>query len=157
MLRKQKLVLMRGIPGSGKSTLARDIAFSHLYKGGRSVATCSTDDYHIENGVYVFKRDMLGSFHVRNQIRAFDFMNNGVELVIVDNTNIKRKAMEPYIDSAIQCKYKVEEIIVGREQLFPNMDAGAHEFDEYIQLCAERNTHGVPKDAIEKMARSFQE
>lgn len=156
MLRKQTLVLMRGLPGSGKSTLAREIAQDHLSYGGNSVAICSTDDYHMENGEYVFKPKMLGDFHVRNQMRAYDLISNGVELVIVDNTNIKRKDMMVYINNAGSCKYQVEEIIIGEEILVPNMDTSPHDFMDYVTLCAQRNTHGVPQDVIERMARKFE-
>tara|TARA_S200002703_G_C3789464_1_gene243591 strand:- start:173 stop:637 length:465 start_codon:yes stop_codon:yes gene_type:complete len=151
-----KMILMRGIPGGGKSTRARELAMTHLIEGGSSVAICSTDDYHMEDGEYVFKPNMLRDFHVRNQIRAYDLMRDGVQLVIIDNTNIKRKDMTIYTSNARACKYEVEEEIVGKEFLVPNMDMDPHAFAGYINTCAERNTHGVPKDVIERMARTFE-
>ena len=150
----KKLVMMRGIPGSGKSTKAQEIARKHLENGGRSVAICSTDDYHMENGEYVFKPKMLGDFHVRNQMRVYDMMNDGVELVIVDNTNIKRKDMMVYISNGGACKYEIEEVIVGEDSLMS--DLTSNHFTSYIDSCAERNTHGVPRDVIDRMARTFQ-
>tara|TARA_R110002126_G_C10490983_1_gene504766 strand:+ start:19655 stop:20119 length:465 start_codon:yes stop_codon:yes gene_type:complete len=152
----KKLVMMRGIPGSGKSTKAQEIARKHLENGGRSVAICSTDDYHMEHGEYVFKPKLLGEFHVKNQIRASGYMDKCIELVIVDNTNIKRKDMMVYINNGQSCGYEVEEVIVGKDKLFPDMDASAHDFTNYIDMCAARNTHGVPKDVIDRMARTFQ-
>ena len=54
--------------------------------------------------------------------------------------------------------YKVEEVIVGKDELFPSLeDADPHKFTDYIHMCAARNTHGVPLEAIERMARKFQE
>lgn len=156
MLRKRTLVMMRGLPGSGKSTLAKEIALDHLHYGGSSVAICSTDDYHMVDGKYVFQPDKLGYFHQLNQRRACDMMDNDVELVIIDNTNVKRADMQIYIDLATQFDYKVEEVLVGEDELFPNLeDASPHKFADYINLCAKRNTHGVPRDAIERMARRF--
>lgn len=149
-----KLILMRGIPGSGKSTMAREIAREALSLGVKSVAICSTDDYHMENGEYVFKPKMLGDLHVRNQMRVYDMMNNGVQLVIVDNTNIKREDMMVYISNGGACKYEVEEVIVGEDSLMS--DPTSPIFTSYIDSCAERNTHGVPKDVIDRMARTFQ-
>lgn len=158
MQRKQKLVLMRGLPGSGKSTLARDIALDHLHYGGSSVSICSTDDYHMVDGEYVFQPDKLGHFHKMNQEKVRNQIRAGVELVIVDNTNIKRKDMKPYIDAAEEFKYSIEEVVVGKEVLRPSLeDANPHRFMDYILMCAQRNTHGVPRDVIEKMARNFQE
>lgn len=153
----KRLVLMRGIPGSGKSTKAKQIACDHIMEHGGSVVICSTDDYHMENGEYVFKPDMLGQFHELNHQQAEAHMRNDVQLVIIDNTNVKRRDMKPYIDSANHFGYTVEEIIVGEDDLFPSLDdANPHTFADYIDLCARRNTHGVPRDAIERMARKFQ-
>ena len=151
-----KLILMRGIPGGGKSTRARELAVEHMASGGSSVAICSTDDFHMEGGQYVFKRHMLGEFHTKNQFRAYDLMKNGIELVIIDNTNIKRKDMMVYKSNAGACKYQVEEVIVGEEFLVPSMDMDPHAFISYVDMCAARNTHGVPRDAIDRMARSFE-
>ena len=53
--------------------------------------------------------------------------------------------------------YEIEEVIVGEDDLFPSLeDADPHRFNDYIDMCFKRNTHGVPRDVIEKMARSFQ-
>ena len=151
----KRLILMRGIPGSGKSTMARQMARDYM-KNGKSVAICSTDDFHMEDGKYVFKPDMLGDFHVRNQILVRELMAIGVGLVIVDNTNIKRKDMKVYISNAGAYRYEVKEVVVGKEYLVPDMDASPHSLEGYIQMCAERNTHKVPKDVIDRMARTFQ-
>lgn len=149
---------MRGLPGSGKSTMARKLMIEHLSWGGKSMAICSTDDYHMVDGEYVFQPEHLGEFHKANQRRADLLMQAGVELVIVDNTNIKRRDMKRYIDVASQNDYMVEEIIVGKERLCPSLeDACPHKFADYIDMCAARNTHGVPREAIERMARSFEE
>ncbi len=144
----KRLVLMRGIPGSGKSTKARAIMIEHLSKRGRSMAICSTDDYHEVNGEYVFNAEMLPQFHELNHERAEEFMKCETELVVIDNTNIKHRDMKCYKDSAEQLGYTVEEVILGKDKL---------KFTDYIQMCAARNTHGVPLEAIERMARKFQE
>lgn len=157
MRRKRTLVLMRGLPGSGKSTLAKSIALDHLRYGGSSVVICSTDDYHFIDDRYVFQPHMLGTYHRQNQLRVKYHMYIGIELIIVDNTNVQRKDMKPYLDYAEELVYKVEEVLLGEDELFPNLkNACPYKFADYIHLCAERNTHGVTKDAIENMARKFQ-
>ena len=149
---------MRGLPGSGKSSLARRTAVEHLREGGSSVAICSTDDYHMVDGVYVFNAEMLGQFHELNHKRAERFMRCETELIIIDNTNVRRRDMKCYKDSAEQLGYEVTEIIVDYNELFPTLDdACPHKLADYVDLCASRNTHGVPREAIEKMARRFQE
>jgi predicted kinase len=148
---------MRGLPGSGKSTLARRTAAEHMRGCGSSVAICSTDDYHMEGEEYVFKPEMLAQFHGLNHLEAQAFMELGTELVIIDNTNIRHRDMKPYKDSADKLGYDVTEIIVEHNELFPSLDsAEPHKFDDYIDLCAKRNTHGVPREAIERMARRFE-
>lgn len=149
---------MRGIPGGGKSTEARRLMIQHLAKKCKSMALYSTDDFHMEEDEYVFKPDRLGEFHVKNQERAAKAMELGIELVIVDNTNIKRRDMKPYVDAGREFNYDIEEVVVGKDRLCPPLDeACPHKFADYIDMCAARNTHGVPREAIERMARSFQE
>ena len=75
-------------------------------------------------------------------------MNLKVELVIIDNTNVRRRDMQPYIESADHYGYDVVEIIVGKDELFPTLD-NADPLANYIDLCADRNTHSVPREAIE--------
>ena len=154
----RQLVLMRGLPGSGKSTRARAIAIRHLSNKGTSMAILSTDDYHMVDGEYIFNAEMLGQFHELNHKRAERFMRCETELVIIDNTNVRHRDMKSYKDSAEQLGYDVLEVIVGRDELFPGMeDACQYKLADYIDVCTERNTHGVPRGAIEKMARRFQE
>lgn len=154
----RKLILMRGLPGSGKSSLAQLLASSHILAGNKSVAICSTDDYHMIDGKYVFNADMLGQFHELNHKEAEGYMKIGIELIIIDNTNIKLRDMRPYRNSAKQLGYTAEEVIVGKEELLSDLEnADPHKFVNYIDMCAKRNTHGVPREAIEKMARRFQE
>ena len=153
----KRLVLMRGIPGGGKSYKAKEIAYHHLVDGGQTIAICSTDSYHMVNGEYVFDAVMLPQFHELNHKRAEQFMRCETELVIIDNTNIKHRDMKPYKDSAYQLGYTVEEVIVGEEYLVPGDEMTRQLIDGYINLCAKRNTHGVPLEAIERMARKFQE
>jgi len=157
----KKLILMRGLPGSGKSTAAREIAAQHMTSDrGQSVAICSTDSYFIEDDKYVFRPEKLGVNHNANQDRVRDLMRVGVEVIIVDNTNTTNKEMKPYKDAAQRHGYDITETLIGREFLFAELDQDvlqdAHRFKDYLALCHERGTHGVPMDVIEKMARRFQ-
>jgi hypothetical protein len=154
----KKLILMRGLPGGGKSTYARQRAMSTLSEGFPGVVICSTDDQFInDKGEYVFDPTLLGVNHQANQLKVLRSMIAGIKIVIVDNTNTTHKEMKPYKDMAATHGYEVEEVLIGREQLFPGMDGSPHALADYIDMCAKRNTHKVPREAILKMARRFEE
>lgn len=153
----KRLVIMRGLPGSGKSTEGRKLALAHMESGGQTVAICSTDSFFMKDGEYVFDANMLGEYHGLNQYKANQYMSMGVELVIVDNTNTTHKEMEPYKYSASNYLYEVVEILVGKDKLFPEPEYFSPQtYANYIDLCVNRNSHGVPKEAIERMARRFE-
>ncbi|KAF4788053.1 hypothetical protein TURU_164176 [Turdus rufiventris] len=57
----------------------------------------STDDFFVENGVYIFEPDFLEDAHKWNQKRARKAMKNGKSPVIIDNTNIHAWEMKPYV------------------------------------------------------------
>jgi len=135
---------MRGLPGSGKSSWARAHAASAILSG-TSVAICATDDYHMVDGEYRFDPDKLGSFHKLNQMRVLAYMMIGTEFIFVDNTNIKRRDFKPYVDAATEHGYDIEEVAIG-----------STDDEDFITLCVERNTHSVPREAIERMAQRFQ-
>lgn len=120
---------------------------------------CSTDSFFINSdGEYVFDAKMLGKYHGMNQYKANQHMFMGTELVIVDNTNTTHKEMEPYKQSARDHLYEVVEMLVGKAELFPELEhTSPHTFKDYIDMCVGRNTHGVPKEAIERMARRFEQ
>jgi tRNA nucleotidyltransferase/poly(A) polymerase/predicted kinase len=132
----RRLVLMRGLPGSGKSTRAKEIAGNH----GKIF---STDDYF--GDPYVFDGSKIAQAHQWNQDRTAKAMAAGHPLVVVDNTNIKREHMEPYLKLAKQHGYDVS---------YEHSKA-PWAWDEHE--CARRNAHGVPLAAIKNMKHSFDE
>jgi hypothetical protein len=154
---KKKLYIMRGLPGSGKSTRAHEIAMGAMVQGAQGAVICSTDDFFVgSDGVYRFDGRRLGEAHSSNQSRVELAMMADTEVVIVDNTNTTHKEMEAYRRLAQDYSYEVTEIMVGGEMLFPGLDGNPHLFADYIDMCARRNTHGVPRVNIERMARRFE-
>ena len=158
MKRRKRLVIMRGLPGSGKSTMARDIARSAIKENHQEVVICSTDSFFVnDDGEYVFDPTKLGQHHSANQHKVKSYMLLGAEVIIVDNTNTTHREMKPYKELALLRGYDVHEVFIGKEFLFQGMDTDHNKFRDYIALCHERGTHGVPMESIEKMARRFQE
>lgn len=125
----KKVYVMRGIPGSGKSTIARNLA-------GSTGKIHSTDDYFMKNGEYVFEPKDLRRNHQLN-FEAFKAdLALGVSPVIVDNTNTQRWEFQNYVEAAEAAGYEVEVVNI------PHIDP---------KLAAQRNTHGVPEEAIRRM------
>lgn len=140
----KKLIIMRGIPGSGKSTRALELCEEARAQNLLPII-CSTDKFfEDDNGVYKFDPSKLRVNHQKNQSFAHMAMKEGYDVVIIDNTNIKRRDFKTYSDSAKLFNYEVEEIVIGK-------------FDEEsAKIYHGRNKHNVPLEAILRMAREFQ-
>jgi predicted kinase len=123
--------IMRGIPGSGKSTKAREISQRH---GGAPI--CSADDYFMVGGEYRFDVKQLSNAHATCFDCFKSALDSGEPAVIVDNTHTRKWEYEKYVDAAREAGYRVEIVEI------PHIDP---------ELAAERNTHGVPQEAIERM------
>jgi len=129
---------MRGMPGCGKSTLAKAIA------GATGGTICSADDHYVVDGKYVYDFSLIGIVHMRC-MRDFDrAIAAGTPVVIVDNTNLRRKDFAYYRRQAKRNGYEVQEILVGRPTYEPHQE-----------ICAARNTHGISLDIIKSMSTNF--
>jgi predicted kinase len=133
----RKLYIMRGLSGSGKSTLAKKIVGEGLI--------FSTDDLFIEKGEYKFNPGKLGVNHKQNQTNAIEAMKDGVSPIVIDNTHTQSWEAKPYVKAGLNYDYEVTFLVPETDWAF---DAG--------QL-ASRNTHGVPKAAIERMLSRWEE
>ena len=141
---EKTLVLMRGVSGSGKSTYANKLIkrVQSLFK--LSAVKVSADDFFIKDGVYKFHAGKLQLAHGACKKNAKNAMKDGIDLVVVDNTNTQEWEMKPYIHMAKRYGYRVVFRTVGS-------------FDEEsLALYTKRNTHGVPREAIDRMAKRFQ-
>ncbi|XP_057378037.1 uncharacterized protein LOC130700002 [Daphnia carinata] len=125
------LIIMRGVPGSGKSYLA------HQLKGNGVVL--SADGYFINQGQYVFDRNLLGFAHEWNQKRASEELQKGTNPIIIDNTNLEAWEMQPYVIMALRHNYSVELI----EPDTP--------WREDVRILSQKNIHRVPREKIREM------
>jgi len=106
MSQPKQLILMQGIPGSGKSVTAdalRDLLGACIY---------STDTFWEQGEGYNFDASKLTAAHEWNQSRVARAMAGGVQVIIIDNTNIKRRDAKHYQVMAAEHDYQVSVIRV---------------------------------------------
>lgn len=121
--------IMQGIPGAGKSTYAK-----HAYYSSN---ICSADGYHMVDGVYRFDVHNIGEAHKACMRRFLGCVHDKspAGYVCVDNTNTTLEEMVPYVRVAQAMGYQVT----------------VYRFVCDIDTSVARNTHGVPRAAIERM------
>eukprot|EP00041_Stephanoeca_diplocostata_P028147 m.788012 g.788012 ORF g.788012 m.788012 type:complete len:284 (-) comp23311_c0_seq2:2012-2863(-) len=129
------LYLMRGLPGSGKSTLAKTL-------GGKIL---SADHFFTgRDGKYNYDPKLAWRAHLKCQSRTKEHMEHEIPVIIVDNTNVEKKDMVPYVRLACEYGYWVKL----REPDTP------WKFD--VKILAEKNTHNVELDTIARMLQRYQ-
>jgi len=84
---------------------------------------------------------MLGVNHARNLQLVEKDMKDGIPCIIVDNTNIKRRDFAAYLALATKYGY------TSREEVMTEWD---------VDVCFNRNTHNVPREAIQRMHDNFE-
>ena len=100
------MVIMRGLPGSGKTHIAE-----RLCQRKPSSVVCSADNYFQEKtpsakNSYRFVGTDIDSAHKRCRDDVIAAIKDGVEVVIVDNTNTQRWEYRVYERLALLCGYK---------------------------------------------------
>lgn len=133
----KECVIMRGLPGSGKSTYVRTVLAEQM----PNAVICSADQhFEDESGAYHFNPRELPNAH-QACFRKFLAAVQAGKPVIVDNTAISLWEMSPYVLASEAHGYVVKLIHVVCDP----------------EVCIERNTHGVPADAIRAMAKRFEQ
>lgn len=124
------LMIMIGLPGSGKSTFVKE------YFGDYVV--CSADDYHMQDGKYVFDPKNLPAAHEACQKKAYDSMQQG-KPVVIDNTNLRIQDLAFYETMAATAGYNVRYIVMTTDP----------------EICQARNVHGVPAAIYPRLKNSL--
>lgn len=133
------MYIMRGVPGSGKSTIAQSI--KQQYPAGKAVICCADDFRYNESGQYVWSRDTLRESHSLCENKADVNCRNGTNVIIIDNTNIKKRDMMKYFQIAHSYAYIVTVVATTERRL---------------HVLANRNQHNVPRYQIAKMINEFE-
>jgi NEDD4-binding protein 2 len=129
---------MRGVSGSGKSTIAKklaEVSGAEIY---------STDDFFMKDGKYVFDINDLGKNHEMNRQRTETAMQEN-KSVIVDNTNLTKRDMKPYVDLARKYNYDVEFIQVEVPDMGTLKERQAKRKDINKELSEELITYMINK------------
>ena len=139
--------IIRGLPGTGKSMLAETLRDTLHPTWARAGAIFSTDDLFMVDGEYQFDPTKLGEYHAKNLENASHFMygHHTAEkaICVIDNTNTQHWEYASYVDAAKKNGFMVQVITVEW-----NID--------HIPLYAKRNSHGVPEEAIYRMAERWE-
>jgi predicted kinase len=129
------IIILRGIPGSGKSTYVRD----HF----RGAIVCSADKFFTKDGEYKFDPSFLKDAHTYcyNQFaQACEFGEQGI-FIVVDNTNSRIWEFQNYLNLAKDLNIPVSVI----------------RFTSSVVDATNRNIHGVPIEAIQRMSDRFED
>lgn len=139
------LIIMRGIPGSGKSSLAERIRYELLRKN-QTGFIYSSDDFWMKNGEYKFIPTLLGKAHAWNLTRFAKSCEAKHDFAIIDNTNTTWGDCRLYVQ-------KMRELTEDRRVTFYEPDT---DWKNDAEICAKKNTHGVPQASIQKMLDRFE-
>ena len=127
-----RVIIMRGLPGSGKTTKAESY-------GGVIV---SADDFFMHEGEYHYDRNYIGAAHERCRMDFIKALSEGEPTIVVDNTNTTHREYEAYIQMAEDAGYEV---------IIDVVDSGLS-----AEELAQRNTHGVPVEGIQRMMNRWE-
>ena len=135
------MLILRGLPGSGKSSLV-----GRILKTYPQAEVCSADTYFTQaDGSYQYDRDKIKEAHIFSQEKAEALCKDACNLVIVDNTNVKRWELQPYLNIATRFRYSV----VILEPQTP--------WAKDPEQLALRNSHQVKENVIRKKLKEWQE
>jgi hypothetical protein len=163
---KKQLILLRGLPWTGKSYQSKKLLEKH--PEGKIF---STDEYWYKINFpdrpeeYSFNRNLLGTAHKWNQLRAQRAIDMGDPLIIIDNTNTTADEFCcPYLKYASFQGYEIEiqeptsDKWLEIKELLRNKKANWKKLKEWAKTLSEgsKETHSVPVLVIEGMMRRWQ-
>lgn len=103
-MKKQKIILTKGLPSAGKSTWAKDF----VSKSNGKAKRINKDDLRamLDNSVYSKPNEKM-ILDSRDTLVDL-FLAQGVETIIIDDTNFESKHFERMVEIADQQRYKQE-------------------------------------------------
>ena len=142
----RQLIVVRGCPGTGKSTLSTVLAQEAEAKGILSVI-CSCDDFFMVKGEYKFEGSKLALNHSKCLDKARKAIDQGINRIIIDNTNVCLSEFKAYIQYALNADYIVT---------LMEPDTSWAKSKE-VDICMKMGTHNVPQQAYDRMLAKWEE
>ena len=130
----KQVKIMRGPSGCGKSTLAKKLMVE-ADRLGQLPIICSADDFFVNAYGYQFDVSKLGDAHKWCLQRYLQFLQDGMNPIIVDNTNINVEDVAPYYAVGEAYGYDVEIL----------------QLTTPAEVAIGRNVHGVPDAQVQNM------
>jgi len=104
---RKTVLINRAVPGSGKTTISRKIS-EYLRVNGKRVSVRSTDEYFLTpDGRYDFRPELLAGFHEKNLLAFQQDLQEEVDVVACDNTNLCSWECAPYSALARRHGYQI--------------------------------------------------
>ncbi|XP_070570635.1 2',3'-cyclic-nucleotide 3'-phosphodiesterase-like [Ptychodera flava] len=139
-IKKSKVMfIMRGLSGSGKSVIAEVIRETYE----NSIICCADNFFNRPDGRYVWRKEGLQEVHDKCHKLAEDSCKKGINVVVIDNTNVRAWEAQFYLDLAKRTDYVV--VLVEPKTSW--------KFDAYE--LARKNKHGVAFSMLQKKVESF--
>ena len=139
---RELVVMMRGLPGSGKSYYAKQLIASLP----EYVNSCivSADDYFVDAaGNYQWNGSKIHDAHHTCFDMFLRALWDRIDVIVVDNTNIRLDEMQPYVMVTSIADY----------------DLQVHQFvpsESMLETIIERCVHNVPADKVKRRFRQWQ-
>lgn len=145
---KKMVIINRAVPGSGKTTITNCIV-AELKKNDLQVVVHSTDEYFMQQGKYIFDIKSLKKYHQENFASFQESIENKIDVIICDNTNIAPWQTEEYTQLAREHKYKI---------LILTLDPRELEQHVQSQLITDEKTdaHRVDEEILVRMIREYE-
>ena len=136
---KKTVIINRAVPGSGKTTITNCIV-DELRNNNINVTIHSTDEYFMVGNKYVFDIIKLFEYHQKNVKEFITSIDNKLDVVICDNTNIAPWQTEEYTKIARANNYQILFITLNPRELSKHVESqkvtlqkpDAHEVSEEI-------------------------
>ena len=136
------VLFFRAVPGSGKTTFSNRIREA-VIGAGLTIAVHSTDAYYTNSitHTYDFDIEKLPEFHLKNLEEFKESLAKDVDVVVVDNTNLRPWETEPYTDAARSAGYRIVFLNFAPRALEKHLAAQ--------QVTPERpDAHQVPREVL---------
>ena len=139
--RSHTVLIMRGLQGSGKSFIAKHYAENTQKMGDATCCVvCSADEYFERNGnTYGFNPSELANAHMHCRKKFINAINEGAEIIILDNTNSRKWEYQIFERIAKVCGYSSHIIEIACK--------GEGTVKKFIDRCQ----HKVDKEAVYRL------